>query len=111
MQLRPEVVRSALAAMRKLPASDLQLLARRGIVVHLLPVSGLENNLLGATTITQDTDSGTWNPTTIRIAAAAGLKGGQATGEIVQHEIGHAVAVIRRQDRSEAAAIAYARNH
>ncbi len=110
-QVRSGVVQAALRALRKLPEADRALIAQHGIAIRLLPVSGLENNLLGATTIVQDGADGSWRPTEIRIAAAAGLSGSQATGEIVQHEFGHAVAVLRRQDRSEAAAIRYARSH
>lgn len=101
---------AAVAALRRLPAADLALIASRGIAVHLVPTSGLEDGLLGATTILQAKD-GSWYPTEIRIAAHAGLSGEESLGEIVQHEFGHAVAVLRQQDRSEEAAIAYARQH
>lgn len=110
-QVTNSVMQAAIAALRKLPAEDLALIARSGIRIHLLPVSGLEDGLLGATTIEHNKSTDRWKPTDIRIAAAAGLPGDQAVGEIVQHEVGHAVAVLRRQDRSEDAAISYARTH
>jgi hypothetical protein len=109
-QVTSPVMQAALSALRQLPEEDLALIARKGIRISLLPVSSLEDGLLGATTIQQVSDS-SWRPTEIRIAAAAGLPGGQAVGEIVQHEVGHAVAVLRKQDRSEEAAISYANNH
>lgn len=104
-------MQQAVAALRKLPAADLALIGRRGIHIHLVPVSGLEDGLLGATTIVQDDPTSPWVPTKIRIAVRAGLTGSESIGEIVQHEFGHAVSVIRTQDRSEEAAIKYAREH
>jgi hypothetical protein len=104
-------VEIAVAALRKLPAADIALLAERGIKIQLLPVRGLEDGLLGATTIIRDDDASPWYPTEIRVAAQAGLGGVESLGEIVQHEAGHAVEVVRNQDRSERAAIAYARRH
>jgi hypothetical protein len=101
----------AVAAMRRLPAADIALLAERGIRIRLLPTRGLEQGLLGATTILRDDDYSEWYPSDIRIAAKAGLRGVESLGEIVQHEIGHAVSVIRYQNRTERAAIAYARSH
>lgn len=101
----------AVAALRRLPAADLALVAGRGVAVHIYPVGGLEDGLLGATTIVQDEAGSAWRPTVIRIAARAGLPGAQSLGEIVQHEFGHAVSVMRIQDRSEDAAIAYAESH
>jgi hypothetical protein len=35
--------------------------------------------------------------------------GANALAEVVQHELGHAISVLREQDRSEDAAAAYAR--
>lgn len=102
-------VAQAMAALRQLPAADLALLASRGIQIQLFPTSGLEGGLLGATTIVQDAVGGSWRPTLIRVAARANLAGSEAIGEIVQHEVGHAVSVLRRQDRTEAGAIEYAR--
>ena len=99
----------AVVALRQLPAEDLALVGSRGIKIHLYPSAGLEDGLLGATTIVQEAEKLAWQPTQIRIAARANLEGAQATGEIVQHEFGHAVAVLRAQDRSEDAAEAYAR--
>jgi hypothetical protein len=95
-------------AVRALPAADVALLARADIRIHLLPVAGLEDGLLGATTIVQEAAGAPWQPTKIRVAARAGLDGQQSIGEIVQHEVGHAIAVLRGQDRSEDAATTYA---
>ena len=53
--------------------------------------------------------NGTWRPTLVRVAVRAGLARDEQTSEIVQHELGHVVSVVRTQDRSEAAAINYAR--
>src|SRR5688572_17965481 len=61
----------AVAALKLLPAKDLALIAKHKIHIHLYPVSGLEDGLLGATTIVQE-DSATWRPTTIRIAVRSG---------------------------------------
>lgn len=99
----------AVAALRLLPGVDLALVASKGIQIHLYPSSGLEGGLLGATTIVQDNGSGPWKPTMIRVAVRSGLTGNEAIGEIVQHEFGHAVSVLREQDRTEDAAIAYAK--
>ena len=103
-------MQQAVLALRQLPAADIALLAQHNIKIHLYPAAGLEDSLLGATTVIQN-DQGRWEPTQIRIAARAKLTGAQAIGEIVQHESGHAISVLRKQDRSEAAAEAYARNH
>jgi len=47
----------------------------------------------------------------IHVAAQANLAGTESLTEIVQHEFGHAISVLTQQDRSEAAAIAYAASH
>ncbi len=104
-------MQQAIAALQMLPAADLALVARHNITIHLVPASGLEDGLLGATTIIQNDPTSPWIPTKIRIAVRAGLTGTESIGEIVQHEFGHAVSVLRQQDRSEAAAIKYAREH
>jgi hypothetical protein len=104
-------LQAAVAALRQLPAADIELIAKAGIQIHLVPTQGLEDNLLGATTIVQDHTGGRWRPTVIRIAARANLPGSESLPEIVQHEFGHAVSVIRNQDRSEDAAIAYAKRY
>lgn len=104
-------MQQAVAALRLLPAADLALVARNGIQIHLYPIAGLEDSLLGATTIVQNNEGGPWHPTMIRVASRANLSGSQSLGEIVQHEFGHAVSVLRSQDRSEDAAIAYARRY
>jgi hypothetical protein len=102
-------MRQAVAALKLLPGVDLALVAKHGIKIHLYPVSGLEDGLLGATTIVQDSAGGRWKPTNIRVAVRSGLTGTESIGEIVQHEFGHAISVLRDQDRTEDAAIAYAK--
>jgi hypothetical protein len=104
-------MRDVIAAVQQLPAADIALLARHRIAIHLVPAAGLGGSLLGATTIEQSGQSSRWVPTSIRVAVRAGLRGSESTGEIVQHEIGHAIAVLRHQDRSEEAAIAYANKY
>ena len=106
----PAEMQAAIAALQKLPAADLALVARNGVEVHLYNAAGVQGGLLGATTVVQD-DSGRWKPTIIRVAVGAGLTGTESIPEIVQHEFGHAVSVLRNQDRSEAAAIAYAQKY
>lgn len=98
-------------AIAQLPKADRALLAKHGLKVQLVPKASLEDGMLGATRIVRATD-GTWAPTTIRVASRlADRRGMNSIGEVAQHEIGHALAVIRKQDRSEAAAEAYAAKH
>lgn len=94
-----------------LPKQHQQALARAGVPIYLVPSAGLEDGLLGATTIVQDTDGSNWRPTLVRVAVSANRRGTEATAEIAQHEIGHVIAVLTGQDRSEAAAEAYARRY
>lgn len=100
-------MQQVLRAVKLLPSSDLKLLAKNNIQIHLYPTAGLEDSLLGATNIVRN-NGGKWAPTLIRVAVRAGLTGTESIGEIVQHEVGHAVAVLRSGDTSENAAIAYA---
>lgn len=106
--VRPDELRVARAAVAKLPAADRALLARLGLRVQLVPSRGLEDGMLGATSIVRGRD-GRWSPTAIRVASRIEGRGPGSLGEVVQHEVGHALAVLRRQDRSEDAAHAYAR--
>lgn len=96
------------AAIAKLPAADRALLARHGLRVELVPVRALEDGMLGATNIERDAE-GRWTPTSIRVASRITGSGAESLAEVVQHEVGHALAVLRDQDRSEDAAHAYAR--
>lgn len=105
-----QALNDTLKALERLPAADLALIANSKIPILLIPVGGLEDSLLGATTIVQDSDGKPWRPTLIRIAVNARDRH-DPTAEIVQHEVGHAVSVIRRQDRSERAAENYARQY
>ncbi len=104
-------LRQILLGIAQLPVADQQLLASRGIEIHLLPTGGLEQGLLGATTIVRENASTPWRPTLVRVAVAAGGVGREANSEIVQHEIGHCVSVIERGDNSELAADTYAAEH
>jgi hypothetical protein len=107
-------LQQALRGIQMLPLADQQLVASLGIPIQLLPVAHLEqvegtvDPVVGATLVTGDPGRG--KPVSIRIAAhMAQLPNSTAqVQEAVQHEIGHTVSVVRRQDRSEAAAIAYA---
>lgn len=66
--------------------------------------------MLGATTVVRNA-RGALVPTKIRVASGARGVGAESLAEIVQHEVGHAISVLRRQDDSERAATAYARQH
>jgi hypothetical protein len=103
-------VRETKAAVAKLPKADRALLAKHGLQVRLVPTKSLEDGMLGATSIVRGRD-GRWVPTEIRIASHVHGRGVESLGEIVQHEIGHAISVLRDQDRTEDAAHAYARRH
>lgn len=106
----------AIRAVQLLPVQDQVALARTGIAVELLPLRNLEqvagtiDPVIGATTI--DGPLGKGVPTRLRIAAdSAALNRRASVTEAVQHEIGHVLAVMTRQDRSEATAIAYAKQY
>ena len=101
-------LREARAAVASLPVADRALLARHRLRVELVPTKVLEDGMLGATSIVRAAD-GRWTPTQIRVASRIRGGGAESLAEVVQHEIGHALAVIRGQDRSEDAAHAYAR--
>src|SRR5690606_32285636 len=96
-------LRVARAAVAALPRADRALLARHGLTVELVPAAGLDQGMLGATSIVRRGD-GRWTPTRIRVATHISDKGEHALAHVVRHEIGHALAVLRRQDRSEDAA-------
>ena len=100
-------VRSALA---KLPASDRALLARNHLRVELVPRASLEDGMLGATEVVRGSDE-RLRPTRIRVASHVTGTGADSLAEIAQHEVGHAISVLRHQDRSEDAAEQYARDH
>ncbi len=114
VQSRPRVsgaqLRTAQKAVASLPKADRALLARHGLRVTLVPTKSLEDGMLGATSIVRAKD-GRWVPTQIRIASRISGRGAESLAEVVQHEVGHALSVLRDQDRSEDAAHAYARKH
>lgn len=94
-----------------LPQADVAAVAQAGVKINLLPTNTLEDGLLGATTILRSNDSAPWRPTLVRVAVRARLRGDEATPEIVQHELGHVLSVLRKQDTSEEAAEQYAAAH
>ncbi|HEY8708822.1 MAG TPA: hypothetical protein VIM34_12580 [Burkholderiaceae bacterium] len=100
----------AAGAIMALPEDDVARVASAGVALHLEPAASLGQGLLGATKIIQGAD-GRWQPQVIHVAAQANLAGTESLTEIVQHEFGHAISVLTQQDRSEAAAIAYAASH
>jgi hypothetical protein len=101
-------LRDAQRAVAQLPAADRALLAKHGLRVQLVAARSLEDGMLGATSIVRTAD-GRWTPTSIRVASRITGRGAESLAEVVQHEGGHALAVLREQDRSEDAAHAYAR--
>jgi hypothetical protein len=101
-----------LEGLAALPRFDLDFVAKSGVPIRLVPVASLEplatgQALLGATTVV----SGGGDPTRVtmvRVAVRAGRQGHESTREILQHEIGHVVSVLRTGDMSERAAESYA---
>ena len=109
-KVRAKDLAAARAAIAKLPTADRVLLARYGLRVELVGTSALEQGMLGATSIVRDS-SDRWVPIQIRVATRSQGTGRDSLAEVVQHEIGHAISVLRGQDRSEDAAEAYARRY
>jgi hypothetical protein len=107
-------LQQAIAAVQLLPINHQQLIARLGIPIELVPVAQLEQMshttepVVGATLIQGD-DGRDW-PKKIRIAAYQSSHNSRL-GEAVQHEIGHAIAVVANQDTSEQTAIRYAQSY
>jgi hypothetical protein len=107
-------LQQAIAAVQLLPLQHQQLIARLGIPIELVPVAQLEQMshttqpVVGATLI--DGPDGHGRPTQIRIAAFQSRLNTNL-GEAVQHEIGHAIAVVANQDTSEQTAIQYAQSY
>lgn len=112
-------VAQAVRGIQLLPVQDQLAIARSGVVIELVPVEHLEQvpgttePVLGATAVNQAA-GGRWVPRGIRVAVDSPLstRGGvNSIGEVVQHEIGHCIAVMGTQDRSEATAIRYAQTY
>ena len=112
-------LQQAVRGVQLLPLQHQLVIARAGIPIELLPiaqleqVSGTSQPVLGATAVVQDTN-GAWIPTRIRVAVRSPLastNGMNTIGEVTQHEIGHAIAVLGNQDRSEEAAHRYAQRY
>jgi hypothetical protein len=108
--VRASELATARAAIAKLPKADRALLAQHHLHVELVGTKSLEDAMWGATSVERD-DAGKLIPTRIRVASHIHGVGANALGEVVQHELGHAISVLREQDRSEDAAEAYARAH
>lgn len=114
----PGEARAAFDALGFLPPGDRALLARSGVRIELLdtetipedpraPVQGGGGGaIIGATQIDIDPASGRARPSIIRIAARP--VDGTALRDVILHETGHAVSVLRSDDRSEDAAELYA---
>lgn len=109
----------AIRGVQLLPLQHQLVIARAGIPIELLPIAQLEQvtgtsqPVLGATAVVQD-GRGAWIPTRIRAAVRSPLAGQNpinSIAEVVQHEIGHAIAVLGNQDRSEEAAMRYAASY
>lgn len=106
----------AIRGVQLLPFEHQVLIARMGIPIQLVPVTNLEqvpgtrDPVVGATAVIGPEGRGA--ATAIRIATRMGeLPNPTAIREVVQHEIGHVIAVTASQDRSEATAEAYARRY
>ena len=106
-----EQLRDAVRGVLKLPMSHQRLLATLGFPIELVPVAQLEDvpgstaPVVAATRIIGP--DGAARPDRLRIATFQELLGTEVE-EAVQHEIGHVLNVLTRQDLSEAAAEAYA---
>ena len=100
----------AARAIAALPAADRALLRKLGLKVELIPKQALEDGMLGATSVVRAHD-GRLDVTRIRIASKITGRGAESLREVVQHEVGHAISVLRTQDDSEDAAEDYARRH
>ncbi|MCW2974097.1 MAG: hypothetical protein JWN72_2370 [Thermoleophilia bacterium] len=108
-------LQQAILGVLQLPLADQQLMARSGVVIELLPTVTLNGGKqLGATNVGQDF-FGTWIPSSMKVTVGSSTEiarlGVDAIAETVQHEIGHVISVITRQDQSEEAAIRYAATH
>lgn len=104
---------SIVGGINRLPLADQHLIAQAGIPIRLLPTAGLEaassgKMMLGATTILESSTPGRWSPTVVRVATQTDRTGAEATSEVIQHELGHVVSVLRYGDQSELAAERYA---
>lgn len=109
-RVRASELRVVRAAIARLPAADRLLLAQHGLRVQLVAAASLEDGMWGATSVSRAAN-GRWVPTEIRVASRIAGTGVESLAEVVQHEIGHAISVLRKQDRSEVAAGDYARTH
>ena len=98
-----------------LPLAHQRAIAILGVPIELVPVQQLEQvagttePVVGATAMSGPIGAGHADARADRDASPWAAQGGaQAIGEIVQHELGHVISVLVRQDRSEEAAIRYA---
>lgn len=113
--LGPERRQTATDALWFVPAEDRALLRGAGVRIHILDTdrvpedpaapSGVDGPIVGATAIAAQGPDGPWAPRMIRVAARP--VDGTSMYEVLLHEVGHAVSVLRRQDSSEQAADEY----
>ncbi len=107
-------LQQAIRGVQALPVAHQMLIARLGLPIELVPVvqlermPGLTDPVVGATLILGP--NGNAKPAKIRIAAYQAHVRTSVT-EAVQHEIGHAIAVVANQDTSEQTAIRYAQTY
>ena len=107
-------LRDAVRGVLKLPMPHQRLLASLGFPIELVPVTQLEpipgsvDPMVAATRISGP--EGTARPERVRIATFQGVLGTKVE-DAVQHEIGHVLHVLTRQDLSELAAETYAERY
>lgn len=102
-----ERVQEAASAVELIPPEDKALLESQGLTVDLRNIARAgKGDILGTTTVVSGPPHGRWRPTAITVAGDPGK--GMPVGFTLLHEVGHAVSVLRHQDRSEDAADEYA---
>lgn len=107
--LDPAAAAEVVGAARRIPPADASLLQAAGVRVRVLDAERVDTTLLGATDVRRADRDGRWRPVDVRIAGSRAAGGPDpGPGYVLLHEVGHAVSVLRSQDRSEAAAEAYA---
>jgi len=87
-----------------LPDEDKQLMVDKKFVFHIVPRGSLGEAMLGATEIVKEGD--TLKPLYARVAGT--MQDATTLTDVMLHEAGHVISVLRNQDPSEDAANAYA---